>query len=72
MGLYWGGLIIGRMFTAEIWRGAILGRAYFGGGGGGGRLLPEFYSTLSSSLKPSFSKYYLRFSSKLNTSANLR
>ena len=44
MGLYWGGLIIGRIFASEIW-GLIFGRAYFFfvGGGGGGGLLSEFY-----------------------------
>ena len=31
MGLYSGGLMIGRVFASEIW-GLIFGRAYFGGG----------------------------------------
>ena len=57
MGLYLGGLIIGRIFASEIW-GLIFGSAYFilfysilfylfnflgVGRGRGGCLLPEFY-----------------------------
>ena len=38
MGLYTGGLIIGRIFASEIWWGLIFGRAYFWGD-----LLSEFY-----------------------------
>ena len=37
MGLYTGGLIIGRIFVSEIW-GLIFGRTYFWGG-----LISEFY-----------------------------
>ena len=43
MGLYSGGLTIGRTFAPEIWGG---GRLFLGGlfsGGGGGGLLSEFY-----------------------------
>ena len=40
MGLYSGGLIIGRMFASEIW-GLIFGRAFLFMWGGG--LLSEFY-----------------------------
>ena len=43
MGLYSGGLIIGRIFASEIW-GLIFGTAYLGGGGG---LLLEFYGITS-------------------------
>ena len=39
MGLYSGGLIIGRIFASEIWGGL------FSGGGGGG--LSEFYGITS-------------------------
>ena len=56
MRVYSGGLIIGRIFTSEIWGGGggggwgglIFGRDYFGGGGlflGG--LLLEFYDILA-------------------------
>ena len=41
MGLYLGGLIIGRIFASEIW-GLIFGRAYFRGRVRG---LSEFYGT---------------------------
>ena len=44
MGLYSGGLIIGRIFASEIW-GAYFLKGLFGGGGGGGLLL-EFYFNL--------------------------
>ena len=47
MGLYSGGLIIGRIFASEIWG------AYFSGGLiflGGGSLLWEFYGNLCISL----------------------
>ena len=40
MGLYSGGLIIGRIFACEIW-GAYVFFLFEGGGGGG--LLSEFY-----------------------------
>ena len=40
IGLYLGGLIIGRIFASEIW-GAYFRECLFGGGGGGG-LLAEF------------------------------
>ena len=40
MGLYLGGLIIGRIFASEIW-GANFGRAYFWGS-----LLSEFYGII--------------------------
>ena len=48
MGLYTGGLLIGRIFASEIWEayfreGLFLG----GGGGGGGGLLTEFYGILN-------------------------
>ena len=50
MGLYLGGLIIGRIFASEIW-GAYFRKVlfflffifYFFLGGGGGGLLAEFY-----------------------------
>ena len=44
MGLYSGGLIIGRIFASEIW-GAYFREGFFLGGrrGLGGRLLSEFY-----------------------------
>ena len=43
MGLYSGGLIIGRIFASEIW-GAYFREGFFlGGGGGEGGLLSEFY-----------------------------
>ena len=47
MGLYSGGLVIGRIFTSEI-RGAysVLGGLIFWAGAGGG-LLSEFYGTSS-------------------------
>ena len=41
MGLYLGGLIIGRIFVSEIW-GAYFRKSLFFFGGGGG-LLSEFY-----------------------------
>ena len=46
MGLYLGGLIIGRIFASEIWGAYFL---FLGGGGGwgGGGLLVEFYGNLS-------------------------
>ena len=39
MGLYSGGLIIGRIFASEIWGAYFREGLYFGGGGGGGRLI---------------------------------
>ena len=38
MGLYSGGLIIGRIFASEIW-GAYFREGLFGGGGGGGLII---------------------------------
>ena len=35
MGLYPGGLIIGRIFASEIWGAYFREGLYFGGGGGG-------------------------------------
>ena len=64
MGLYSGGLIIGRIFASEIW-GAYFREGlfcflfvlfcfcfcfFFGGGGGGGGLLSEFYGICSEGL----------------------
>ena len=47
MGLYLGGLIIGRIFESEIW-GAYFREALFWGREGGG-LLSEFYDTSTAS-----------------------
>ena len=38
MGLYSGGLIIGRIFASEIW-GAYFREGLFSGGGGGGLII---------------------------------
>ena len=48
MGLYSGGLIIGRIFASEIWgayfrEGLFFIFYFFAGGGGGEGLLSEFY-----------------------------
>ena len=43
MGLYTGGLIIGRIFASEIW-GAFFREGFFGGLGG---LLSEFYAQIA-------------------------
>ena len=52
MGLYSGGLIIGRIFASEIW-GAYFREGLFWGGGGGG-LLSEFYGIPILSPGPTF------------------
>ena len=44
MGLYSGGLIIGRIFVSEIWGGGVFSGGLLWGGGGG--LLSEFYGSL--------------------------
>ena len=47
MGLYLGGLIIGRIFASEIW-GAYFREVvfFFWGGGVGGGLFSEFYDII--------------------------
>ena len=45
MGLYSGGLIIGRIFASEIWGASFREDLFWAGGGGGGGLLSEFYDT---------------------------
>ena len=46
MGLYSGGLIIGRIFASEIW-GAYFREGLFFFLGGGGGLLSEFYGIVT-------------------------
>ena len=55
MGLYSGGLIIGRIFASEIWGLIREGLFFFWGGGG---LLSEFYGILITSKARRLS-YYL-------------
>ena len=49
MGLYTGGLIIGRIFASDIWGAYFREGLFFFGGGGGeeGVLLSEFYGIRS-------------------------
>ena len=50
MGLYLGGLIIGRIFASEIWGASVFsgGLIFWRGEGGGGGLLSDFYGILIS------------------------
>ena len=45
MGLYSGGLIIGRIFASEIWGAYFREDLFWGQEEGGGGLLSEFYGT---------------------------
>ena len=59
MGLYSGGLIIGRIFASEIW-GAYFREGLFFFFGGGGGLLSEFYGIQNRQQQPNVevSKFY--------------
>ena len=51
MGLYSGGLIIGRIFASEIWGAYFREGLFCFAGGGGGGLLSEFYGITSGHLQ---------------------